>query len=141
LVSDSDIAVFIIVRYFSLIYIVNDDSPYRDVLLYINGSLSDSNTLETKRSLNYTIGLEDDLTIVIRAVGNVSVIKAASDTRFTCRTSFTCNRQAGAIGYIPNRILQCSLRSPAKLGDNGGTLIVSIDDVELARVFINCKLF
>ena len=93
-----------------------------------------------KHSLNYTVGREDNLRIVIRAVGNVSVIKATSNKRFTCTTMFTCNRKALAIDYVPNRILQCSLHSPAKLGDNGGTLIVKIDNVELTRILINCKL-
>ena len=32
---------------------------------------------------------------------------------------------------VPNRYLQCSLRTPAKLSDNGRILLVSIDDIEM----------
>ena len=105
--------------------VVTDKDGYRDFLIYINGVLQ-----YRYDSINVTLDVGSNLTVVIRAVGqNVSVI-TANDTRFTCETDFACNQQYN-LDSVPNRYLQCSLSTPAKPSDNGRTLMVSIDDIEM----------
>ena len=105
--------------------VVTDKAVYRDFLIYINGVLQ-----YRYNSTNVTLDVGNNLTVVVRAVGlNVSVI-TANDTRFTCKTGFACNQQYNLYN-VPNRYLQCSLRTPAKKSDNDRTLLVSIDDVEM----------
>ena len=105
--------------------VVQDKDGYRDFLIYINGVLQ-----YRYNSTNVTLDVGSNLTVVIRAVGlNVSVI-TANDTRFTCKTGFACNQQYN-LDNVPNRYLQCSLRTPAKQSDNGRTLLFSIDDIEM----------
>ena len=71
-----------------------------------------------------------NLTLAVRAVGNVSVINA-SDERFICKTGFACNRETR--NDVDNRYLQCSLRTPANINDNGRILTIMLDNMELNR--------
>ena len=104
--------------------VVKDKDGYRDFLIYINGVLQ-----YRYNTTNVTLDVGSNLTVVVRAVENVSVI-SANDTHFTCETDFACNQQYN-LDNVPNRYLQCSLRSSAKPRDNGRTLLFSIDDIEM----------
>ena len=79
----------------------------------------------------------DNITVVARAFGNVSVLNA-SDERFTCITGFGCEKHTR--NYIDNRYLQCSLNSPAEPSDDGRMLTILLDDTELITIRITCKL-
>ena len=77
------------------------------------------------------------MTIVIRAVGNISVISAGHwSERFICRTHFACNSETRK--NVRNRYLQCSLKS-AELSDDGRTLEVELDNVKWRRFIITCE--
>ena len=107
-------------------FIATDDMPYRDVLMYVNGVkvLQDH---WNSTNVNVTLDVGDNIRLVIRAVGNVSVINA-SDARFTCVTGFACNRLT--LHAVSNRYVQCSLRTPVEPTDDGRTLAVVIHNVE-----------
>ena len=112
--------------------LASDDVPYRDVQVYINHVLQGS-----QNSTNITLGVGDNVTIVVRAVGNISVINASNqDERFVCRTHFACNSETRK--NIHNRHLLCSLQS-AMLSDDGRTLVVILDGVEWNRFIITCE--
>ena len=112
--------------------LASDDVPYRDIKVYINHVLQGS-----QNSTNITLGVGDNVTIVVRAVGNISVINASNqDERFVCRTHFACNTETRK--NIHNRHLLCSLQS-AMLSDDGRTLVVILDGVEWNRFIIICE--
>ena len=112
--------------------LASDDVPYRDVQVYINHVLQGS-----QNSTNITLGVGDNVTIVVRAVGNISVINASNqDERFVCRTHFACNSETRK--NIHNRHLLCSLQS-AMLSDDGRTLVVILDGVGWNRFIITCE--
>ena len=100
---------------------------YRDFRILINGLLQ-----YYHNSTNVTLDVGSNLTVVVLAVGNVSVINA-SDPRFICETEFACGHNPDGLS---NRYLKCSLRTPAELSDNGRTLLVSIDNNEMMRFYI-----
>ena len=118
---------------FTSSFLASDDAPYRDVEVYINHVLQGS-----KNSTNITLDVGDNVTIVIRAVGNISVISAGHRSeRFICRTHFACNSETR--NNIRNRYLQCSLKS-AELSDDGRTLEVELDNhVKWRSFIITCK--
>ena len=107
--------------------IVREHSVYRDFRILINGVLQ-----YYHNNTNVTLDVGSDLTVVVLAVGNVSVINA-SDRRFICVTDFACKHNPDGLS---NRYLKCSLRTPAELNDNGRTLLVSIDNTEVMRFSI-----
>ena len=107
--------------------IVRENTVYRDFRILINGVLQ-----YYHNSTNVTLDVGNDLTVVVLAVGNVSVINA-SDQRFTCVTDFACKHNPDGLS---NRYLKCSLRTPAELSDNGRTLVVSVDNTEVMRFSI-----
>jgi len=88
-------------------------------------------------TLNFTADPVDDLMVVIRGVGNISVIREINNTGFSCKTVFACNGQARTeVNEVQSRDLRCSLDSPA---DGGGMLIASIDDGELLAISVTRK--
>ena len=107
--------------------IVKDHTVYRDFRILINGLLQ-----YYHNSTNITLDVGSNLTVVVLAVGNVSVINV-SDPRFICETDFACSHNPDG---LPNRYLKCSLRTPAELSDDGRSLLVSIDDNEMLRFSI-----
>ena len=110
----------------------SDDVPYRDVQVYINHVLQGN-----QNSTNITLGVGDNVTIVVRAIGNISVINASNeDERFVCRTHFACNNET--VNNIRNHRLQCSLQS-TELCDDGRTLVVLLNDMEWKRFIITCE--
>lgn len=97
--------------------------------VYINHVLQGS-----QNSTNITLYVGDNVTVVILAVGNISVINASDqDEHFICRTHFACNNDTH--NNVHNRRLQCSLQS-AKLSDDSRTLVVVLDDMEWKRFII-----
>lgn len=114
---------------FSSSFLASDDVPYRDVQIYINHVLQGSQS-----STNITIYVGDNVTVVVRAVGNISVISASDqDEHFICRTHFACNNDTR--NNVHNLRLQCSLQS-AELSNDGRTLVVVLDDMEWKRFII-----
>ena len=107
--------------------IVKEHTVYRDFRIVIDGVLQ-----YYHNSTNVKLEVGSNLTVVVLAVGNVSVINA-SDPRFTCETDFACTHNPDGLS---NRYLNCSLRTPAELSDNGRTLSVSIDNLEMIRFSI-----
>ena len=108
-------------------FVVNAHAPYRD--FSVNGVLQDHNNIT-----NITLQVGDDLSVVARAVGNVSVITADHDgSKFTCVTGFACNKHTHDVS---NRYLNCFLSSPAQLSDSGKTLTISVNNMELKRFVI-----
>ena len=126
-------------------FTANNRAPYRDIVIYINGreqrSLEQSNVDRISSdygSVNITLNLNETLVFVVRAVGNVSVLNASSDQRFTCATDFACNSETRR--DVANRQLLCVLRSPVELSDDGRMLLVLLNhSVELVKVVIKCK--
>ena len=120
-------------------FIANDDIPYRDLLIYVNSVLEDHRYHDNiSLAWSFALDIGDNFTIIVRAVGNVSVISVhnASYERFTCKIEFTCEKH---LDEVANRCLQCSLRSPAELSDDGRELRILIDNVELTTINITCK--
>ena len=113
---------------------VNDDIPYRDVLVYINDTWQQYHNNNT----NVTVHVGDSLTVVVRGVGNISTINA-TDPRFICETHFACNMQLG-LSDVSNYGVECSLRTPAELSDNGRTLTVILDKMYQLNITITGKL-
>ena len=99
--------------------------------MYNNGVLQNHYN-STNVTVDARVG--DHITVVARAIGNVSILNA-SDERFTCITGFACENHTR--NYIDNRYLQCSLNSPAEPSDDGRTLTILLDDTEL--ITITCK--
>ena len=113
-------------------FLASDDVPYRDAQVYINHVWQDS-----QNSTNITLDVGDHVTVVVRAVGNVSVINASyRDERFVCRTHFACNSET--LNDVHNRDLRCSLQS-AMLSDDGRTLVVVLDGMKWKRFIITCE--
>ena len=107
--------------------VLKDDIVYRDFRILINGVLQ-----YYHNSTNVTLDVGSNLTVIVLAVGNVSVINA-SDQRFICVTDFACKHNPDGLS---NRYRKCSLRTPAELSDDGRTLLVSIDNTEIMRFSI-----
>ena len=117
-----------------LIFVVNARAPYRD--FFVNGVLQDDHNNIT----NITLQVGDDLSVVARAVGNVTVITADHDgSKFTCMTGFACNKHTRH--DMSNRYLNCFLSSSAELNDSGKTLTISVNNMELKRFVITGGCF
>ena len=102
--------------------IANNHNPYRDVLTYINGAFH----FGYHNARNVTIDIKDNLTMVVRGVGNFLTINATRNSRFTCITGYACT-----LGYsTTHRYMECSINSPAELIDNGTTLTFLLDNRE-----------
>ena len=114
---------------FVFLFVVNAHALYRDFLIYINGVLEDG-----YNNTNITLQVGDNFSVLARAVGNVTVI-TADGSNFTCVTGFACNKHTR--NDVDNRYLQCYLNSPAELNDNGRTLTISVNNVELKRFVIS----
>ena len=112
---------------------VNDDTPYRDVLVYINNTWQQYHNNNT----NITVHVGDSLTVVVRGVGNISMINA-NDPRFICETNFACNMEL-SLSDVSNRGVECSLRTAAELSDNGRTLTVILDKMDQLNITITGK--
>ena len=113
-------------------FLASDDIPYRDAKVYINHVLQDS-----QNSTNITLDVGDNVTVVFRAVGNISVINTSHQGgRFICRTHFACNNETRS--NVHNRRLQCSLHF-TELSDDGRTLVIVLDDREWKRFVITCE--
>ena len=108
--------------------IVREHTMYKDFRILINGVLQ-----YYHNSTNVTIDMGSDLTVVVLAVGNVSVINASQDRRFTCLTDFACKHNPNDLS---NHYLKCSLRTPAELSDDGRTLVLSVDNTAVMRYSI-----
>ena len=87
-------------------------------------------------ALDIGTGIGDNVGLVVRAFGNVSFINA-SDPHFNCVTGFACNKQT--LHNVDNRYVQCTLRTPVELSDNGRIITVTIDNIEKITVTITCK--
>ena len=111
--------------------IANDNTPYRDVRVYINDVLQDRHD-----GTNFALHVGDNMTIFVLAVGNVSGAISASEERFICDTGFPCNQQSHE---VDDRYMECSLRSPANMSDDGRELRVVLDDMELTTITISSK--
>ena len=112
-----------------LCFVVNARSRYRD--FFVDGVLQDDHNNIT----NITLQVGDNLSVVVRAVSNVSVITADHDgSKFTCETGFACNKHTRH--DVSNRYLNCFLSSPAELSDSGKTLTISVNNMELKRYVI-----
>ena len=96
--------------------------------MYINS------ILQHHVNTNVTLDQDDNLTIVVRGVGNISTINA-TDPRFICETDFACNMQL-SLSDVSNRGVKCSLHTPAELSDNGRTLSVLVDNMEQINITI-----
>ena len=107
--------------------IVREHSVYRDFGILINGVIQ-----YYHNTTNVTLDVGNDLTVVLFAVGNVSVINA-SDQHFICVTDFACKHNPDGLS---NHYLKCSLHTPAVLSDGGRTLLVAIDNTEMIRFCI-----
>ena len=107
--------------------IVREHSVYRDFRILINGVLQ-----YYHNSTNVTLDVGSNLTVVVLAVGNVSVINV-SDSRFVCVTDLACKHNPDGLS---SRYQKCSLRTPAELSDDGRTLLFSIDNTETMRFSI-----
>ena len=118
---------------FILIYIANDDRPYRDVLVYINGVLQNHYD-STNVTVDARVG--DSISVVARAIGNVSVLNATNEN-FQCKTGFACKQYSR--NNVDNRYLQCSLNSSAEPIDVSRVLTILVDDTELITITIICK--
>ena len=103
--------------------LANDNNPRRAVRIYINGEL------DNRTDVYVDIG--DSVDILVLAAGNVSNI-TTSDERFRCRTDFPC--QQG--NPMKNRYRSCSLRTPVNASDDGRTLRILVDSVELETIQI-----
>lgn len=103
--------------------------------VYINNTWQQYHNNNT----NVTVDLGDSLTVVVRGVGNISMINT-SDPRFICETDFACNMELG-ISDVSNRGVECSLRTPAELSDNGRTLTVILDKVDQINITITGKSY
>ena len=113
----------------SLVFLVNAHAPYRDI--FVNGVLEDDHNVT---NITVQVG-DDDLHVVARAVGNVTVITADHDgSKFTCVTGFACNKHTGH--DVDNRYLHCFLSSPVELNDSGKTLTISVNNMELKKFVI-----
>ena len=121
------------ILYLFKFHTANDDVPYRDVLVYINSTLQQGHHNNT----NVTVDLGDSLTVAVRGVGNISMINA-SDPRFICETNFACNMQL-RLSAVSNRGVECSLRTPVELSDNGRTLTVILSKMEQINITITGK--
>ena len=117
-----------------MISIANDSNPYSKVLVYINGELQQGRRVDS--ASNITLNRDDNLTIAILAVGNVSVINASGE-RFVCETGFACN--GDTLNDVKNRYLQCSLRYPANVEDDSETLRIFKDNTQLTDFTITSK--
>lgn len=109
----------------------NDSSPYRIVQVNINGVLQDRNG-----STNFDLYVGDNITVFVLAVGNVSLINASNEERFICATHFPCNAQSSEVA---DRYLECSLRTPANMSDDGRVLRILLDKMELTTITISSK--
>ena len=100
---------------------------------------------ENATNLNVTEG--DNVTIIARAVGNVSFIYTNvtsglhgtdANERFICQVTFLCDRQYS--DDLNSRIQHCSLTN-VNLSDNGTTIKFFIDNniIELVEVNISGK--
>ena len=99
--------------------------------VYINGVLQDRSG-----STNFDLYVDDNITVFVVAVGNVSVI-SANEERFTCSTGFPCNNQSSEVA---NRYLACSLRTPANMSDDGRVLRILLDtEMELTTITLSSK--
>ena len=107
----------------------NESIPYRDLLIYINGVFQHDYHNATK----VTIDFKDNLTLVVRGVGNISKINLTSESRFICKTGYVCKLGRSD---TPNRYLECSLNTPAELSDNGTTLTFFVDNREEIKINI-----
>ena len=109
----------------------NDDTPYRDVLVYINGVFQ----WARPNNRNITLDQGDDLAIVVRGVGNISTINT-DDPRFICRTNIACNMSLSS--NVSNHMLECYLCTPAEPNDNG-TVTFIVNDTEEIQITITGK--
>ena len=80
-------------------------------------------------STNFALHVGDNITVFVLAVGNVSVINASDSERFICSTGFPCIVQPR--NEVGNRYLECSLRAPANMSDDGRMLRIVLDGMEL----------
>ena len=103
--------------------LANDNNPLRAIRIYINGKL------DNRTDLSVDVG--DSVDILVLAVGNVSNI-TTNDERFRCKTDFPC--QQG--NPMKNRYRSCSLRTPVDASDDGRTLRILVDSVELETIQI-----
>lgn len=117
------------------ICIANDDNPYRDIQVFINGVLQDE-----WNGTHVALDAGDNLTIAIQTVGSVDHLSVnnASEERFTCGTGFACNQNTR--NDVKNRYLQCSLRSPADARDDDRVLRVSLDNMNLTTIIANISI-
>ena len=99
--------------------------------MYVNGGLLDGHN-----DTDVALHVGDNITVFVIVVGTVSVI-GASDQRLTCVTDFICNEQTR--NKVANRYLECSLRTPASLSDDGRILRILLNGTELATINISCK--
>ena len=118
----------------------NDNTPYRDVLVYINNTWQQQHHHD---NTHVTIDVGDSLTVVFRGVGNISTINAtnminATDPRFLCETNFACNMEL-RLSDVYNRGMECSLHTPAELSDNGRILTVILDEMDQLNITITGK--
>ena len=118
----------------SLIFLVNAHAPYRD--FFVNGVLQYDH--KNIALTNITVQVGDELSVVARAFGNVTVITADHDG-FICVKGFACNQHTRH--DVSNRYLRCFLSSPAELSDSGKTLTISVNNMELKRFVITGACF
>ena len=108
------------------------------MLVYINNTWQQHH----HDSTHVTVNVGDSLTVVFRGVGNISLNATnminATDPQFLCETNFACNMQLG-LSDVSNRGMQCSLRTPAKLSDNGRILTVILDEMDQLNITITGK--
>ena len=98
--------------------------------MLVNGVLQDRNN-----STSFDLYVDDNITVIVVAVGNVSVI-SANEERFNCEIGFPCSDQSSEVA---DRYLNCSLGSPANMSDDGRVLRILLDNVELTTISINSE--
>ena len=116
-----------------LIYLANNDRPYRDVLVYKNGVLQNSYN-GTNVTVDAHVG--DSISVVVRAIGNVSALNASNE-RFRCFTSFACEQHTRS--NVDNRYTQCTLSSPAEASDDGRVLSILVGNEGPITITFACK--
>ena len=117
---------------FILFLTAGSTAPFRDVLTYINGVFK----LHYHNATDVTINIKDNLTLVLRGVGNILNINATGNSRFTCYTNYICKMGPSDTS---NRYLECSIKTPVELSDNGTALTFLLDNSEKIKVNIYGK--
>ena len=120
---DYNLLLSILLRFF-FFNVVNDTNTYRDILVFVNGNIQG-----TANSLvNVNINEGDNLTIIARAVGEVTAVEvayanstgfelAANETNFSCNTGFPCGTEYSD-DNLDNRYQLCTLTNAAAVTDN-----------------------